>query len=103
MAAEEIDVSMGGVEILFKPSGQGLPPHLDGWTLYDVYIEGERVGLVADTGLQEPDGFRYPIWKPLEGDTDSRLDGLNRDEAAASFFRPYYEQKKKQESEAEPE
>jgi hypothetical protein len=99
MAAEEIDVSMGGAKILFKPSEQALSAHLDGWTLYDVYVEDEHVGLVADTGIDEDYGFHYRIWKPLEGNTDSRLDALNQDEAAASFFRPYYDEKKRRENE----
>jgi len=98
MAAEEIDVSMGGTNSLFKPSGRALPAHLDGWTLYDVYVDDEHVGLVADTGLDEDYGFHYRIWKPLEGKTDSSLDALNRDEAAASFFRPCYHDKKRRKS-----
>jgi hypothetical protein len=48
MPAKDIDVSMGGFELIFKPSERELPAHLDGWTLYDVYIErrvrGTRCG-----------------------------------------------------------
>lgn len=80
--------------IVFKPSDRDLPPHLDGWTLYDVYIENEYEGLVADTGLESEYEPKYRVWRPLEGNTYQKGQFLNRDEAAAAFFHHYYNRKK---------
>lgn len=47
---------MGRVTVVFHPSDRPLPSGDDGPTLYDVYVEGEYAGLVADTGLESPGG-----------------------------------------------
>ena len=91
---KEIDMSMGGAKVIFKLSNRPIPPHWDGWTLYDVYIEDKYVGLVSDTGLDREDGSGERVWRPLEGGIYQELQFLNRDEAAASFFRYYYNHKK---------
>ena len=91
---DEIDVSMGNAKVVFKPSERKLPDHLDGWTLYDVYIEDEYAGLVTDTGLESESAPKYRVWKPLEGNAYQIGEFLNRDEAAAAFFRWHYDHKK---------
>lgn len=86
---EDIDMSMGGFDIIFKPSDQPLPPSHDGWALYDVYKEGEYAGLVADTGLNSEYEPYERQWRPLEDSEGNTLPtyGLNQAEAAAVFLR----------------
>lgn len=89
-SVEDIDVSVGGVKIIFSPSDRELPAHLDGWTLYDVYVEDEYAGLATDTGGHSEYGSNERIWKALEGNAYRIGDSLNRDETAAVFARWYH-------------
>lgn len=85
-APEDIDLSMGGREIFFKPSSRPLLPSHDGWVLYDVYVDGEYAGLVANTRLEADLGEE--TWRPLENKEGRTLpaQGLNEQEAACVFY-----------------
>lgn len=82
-------MSRSGVKVTFEPSDKDLPAHLDGWTLYDVYVESAYAGLVADTGIHSDYGGTR-IWKPLEGNAYQLGDELSREEAASVFVRWYH-------------
>lgn len=86
---DDIDISMGDFKVIFTSSERELPPHLDGWRLYEVYKNDEYAGLVADTGTHSEYEPYERLWRPLEDSVGKTLPthGLNQQEAAASFIR----------------
>lgn len=85
-----IDLSIEGVEVIFKPSEIKPPEHLRSWTLYDVYVEGKYMGLATDTGERPTGRDKSRMWRALEGDAYQVGEALNRDEIAGAFVRWYY-------------
>jgi hypothetical protein len=86
---DDIDISMGDFKVIFTSSERELPPHLDGWMLYEVYKNDEYAGLVADTGTHSEYEPYERLWRPLEDSVGKTLPtpGLNQQEPAASFIR----------------
>lgn len=87
---EDIDASVGGVKVVFSPSDKEPSEHLSRWTLYDVYVEGEYMGLATDSGENTEDRSKERIWRALEGRAFQVGEALNRDEIAGTFVRWYY-------------
>lgn len=87
---EDIDLSIGGVKVTFTPSDVEPPEHLRRWTLYDVYVEDEYMGLATDTGERAADRPEGRAWRALEGDAYQVGEALDREEVAGTFVRWYY-------------
>lgn len=87
---EDIDASVGGVKVVFSPSDKETPEHLSRWTLYEVYVEGEYMGLATDTGERPTNRANERIWRVLEGDAYQVGEAVNREELAGIFVRWFY-------------
>jgi hypothetical protein len=87
---EDIDASVGGVKVVFRPSDKEPPEHLSRWTLYDVYVEDEHMGLATDTGERPTGRSEERFWRALEGDAYQVGEALSQDELAGAFVRWYH-------------
>lgn len=87
---EDIEASVGEVKVLLRPSDKEPPEHLSRWTLYDVYVEGEYMGLATDTGERPTNRANERIWRALEGDAYQVGEALSQDELAGVFVRWYH-------------
>lgn len=87
-------MSMDGLSVIFRPSKRDISYRLPGWVLYDVYVEGKQVGLIADTGQVSTERRGETLWKPLEGSAYNKRESLDRDRAAMAFVRWYYDERR---------
>lgn len=81
---EESRLWMGETLLTLKPSHR---QHPEGHMLYEVYAEGDYVGLVADTGQELGSNPQEGDWRPFEGESNRIGEALDRDSALASFIR----------------
>lgn len=86
-------MSTGNLRVIFRPSARVISYGLPGWLLYDVYVEGKQIGLVADTGRGSTERPAENVWRPLEGSAYNKREALDRQQAAMAFVRWYYDER----------